>query len=272
MRMPYRALGMISALSAAVLVTTSSPASAAVVLTDQAVRSATTAEQYPFDLTRPSWSAVALYGAAGSDYDLKLRDSGGIEVARSQRLGGFTDFAVINGNTGRAPLGRYTMDTVLYSGSGRHWADLDTGKFEISLPAITHRGSTGPSDPDLAFMSVNTQDLISVRDIQLSGNEKFWVNRANAQNRLFLVESDPASPVTFAQGRSVAAALQKTEQIDGCTVYTVRKTGRHALVMIREAEPAPDASVNEGLVIRRYSEAEPKVCPVKNFPAPTKVP
>ncbi|GAA3338495.1 hypothetical protein GCM10020358_18800 [Amorphoplanes nipponensis] len=258
-------------LAAVVLVVTFSAgaASASTGLGDGEVRLARTAQDYTYRTYQRHWSVVAVQPAAAADWDLTLRDNAGTTVATSLYGAGRTDFVAVDSNAGRRPLGAYTAAVTAYT-PGLYWVQQHTGTDTITLPPVTHHGVTGAGDPDLAFAGLADHDVVSIVDIELSAGESFWATTTTAASSLFLLESDPSAPATFAQGRATAAARQHTQVLDGCTLYTAQVSGRHALVMIGDRSPEThDPTQGQGYALHRVDPSTPASCPQRNFPAPT---
>jgi hypothetical protein len=257
--------------TAVVLVVAFSPgaAHASTGLGSGEVRIARTPQDYTYRTYNRHWSIVALQPAATADWDLTLRDKTGSTVATSLLGAGRTDFVAVDSNTGKRPFGAYTAAVTAYT-PGVYWVQHLAGTDTLTLPAITHHGVTGPSDPDLAFVSLAEHDLVSITDIQLSAGESFWANTTTAASSLFLLDSDPANPATFAQGRATAAARQHTQVLDGCTLYTAQRSGWHALAMIGDRAPKKSSPAQgTAYALHRVDPAAPASCPQRNFPAPT---
>lgn len=258
-------------LATVVLAVTLTPgaASASTGLGDGEIRLARTAQDYTYRTYQRHWSVVAVQPSATADWDLTLRDGAGTTVATSLYGAGRTDFVAVDSTTGRRPLSVYTAAVTAYT-PGRYWVQQHTGTETITLPAITHHGVTGAGDPDLAFAVLADQDVVSIADIQLSAGESFWASTPTAASSLFLLESDPADPATFAQGRAAATTRQHTQVIDGCTLYTAQRSGRHALVMIGDRAPEThEPTQGRAYALHRVDPSTPASCPQRNFPAPT---
>ncbi|MGC4885585.1 hypothetical protein ACLQ2W_00145 [Micromonospora sp. DT227] len=238
-------------------------------LGDGDVQIARTAQDFSYRTYNRHWSVVAVQPAATADWDLALRDSSGTTVASSLYGVGQTDFVAVDSNIGRRPFGSYTATVTQYT-PGVYWIQQRTGADTITIPAITHHGVTGPSDPDLAFVSLADNDVVSIADIHLSAGEQFWANTTTAWSTLLLIESDLSVPTTFAQGRATATARQHTQVLDGCTLYTAQRTGWHALVMIGNRAPTTHTPPQgTAYALHRVDPSTPTNCPQRNFPAPT---
>jgi hypothetical protein len=144
------------------------------------------------------------------------------------------------------------------------------GNTITTLPTPDNNGVTGPSDPDLAFAWVHSQDVVSVSDIYLTAGQKFWVNVANASQGFYLLESNPADASTFIRTRSQAIAIPGTKYAQGCTMFTANYTGWHGLVEVNSDLPHA-TNPQEGIanVLDGYDAARPNTCPQRNFPDPT---
>ena len=255
---------MITAVVATVLV--GQAAYAGTPLADGAVVTTSTATTYTFNTTTYYWSIVAV--ATPVDYDLRLYDSTNTLLATSDYATGTTDFIAINSNL--KTLGSYSAAVSHWSGAGPYYVQQNQGHTVTTLPASANDGVSGPSDPDLTFASVDSQNVINVSDIYLTAGQKFWVNSANTNGYFFLLESNPADPSTFVRTRAQAAAIAGTKYAQGCTMYTANYTGWHALVEVNQDLPHA-TSPQEGLAnaIVAYDPARPNTCPQRNFPDPT---
>ncbi|GAA2511473.1 hypothetical protein [Winogradskya humida] len=233
------------------------------------IRIARTAQDYTYRTYNRHWSVVAVQPAATADWDLALRDNAGSIVATSVYGAGRTDFVAVDSNVGRRPFDVYTAVVTAYT-PGLHWVQQFAGTDTVTLPAVTHHGVTGAGDPDLAFVSLADHDVVAIADLYLSAGESFWANTTTAAASLFLLDSDPANPGTFAQGRATATARQHTQVLDGCTLYTAQRTGWHALVMIGDRAPEThNPTQGTAYALHRVDPGTPASCPQRNFPAPT---
>jgi hypothetical protein len=216
----------------------------------------------------PYWSVVALQPVSTSDDDLKLRSSTGSTTFGTSTLGtGKTDFVAINTNGGFQPTGSYQALVLPFSGSGGYAIQYVQGHTVINLPTPANDGVSGAGDPDITFAVLSNDKVVSVADIFLSAGQKFWATTTTAGNRLYLLESNPASPSTFFRSRGLAGTAVHSV-VDGCTLYTATYGGWHALAVVADRSPtAPGAGI--GFALHRFNPAKPTTCPVKNFPAPT---
>lgn len=231
-----------------------------------ATSSATTAD-YTFSSTTYYWSVVAVAGAA--DYDLRLTDSGSGTLIGSSVYGtGVTDFVAINSNL-RA-LGPYTATVTRYAGSDPYSVEQAQGHSITTLPRPANDGVSGAGDPDLAFASVSSTDVISVADVYLSAGDAFWANTANTGGNFYLLESNPADPATFIRGRAQATAIAGTRNAQGCTLYTANYSGWHGLVVVNPHPPRVTIpGSGYAYALHRYDPARPNTCPQRDFPGPT---
>lgn len=221
---------------------------------------------YTFTTTSYYWSIVAV--ATSSDYDIRLYDVGGALLGTSDYGTGVTDFIAINSNL--RPLGWYDATVTRFSGTGSYYVQQNQGHTVTTLPVPDNDGVTGPSDPDLAFASVLSQNVVSVSDIYLTAGQKFWVNAVDPGQQFYLLESNPADPSTFIRTRAQATAIAGTSTAEGCTLYTANYTGWHGLVEVNSDLPhttSPQQGVANAL--DGYDPARPSTCPQRNFPAPT---
>ncbi|MEU7982565.1 hypothetical protein AB0B63_29040 [Micromonospora sp. NPDC049081] len=238
-------------------------------LGDGDVLVARTAQDYVYRTYQRRWSVVAVQPAATADWDLTLRDAAGTTLATSWYGLGRTDFVVVDSTAGHRPFGAYTAAVSAYT-AGPYWVQQRTDTTTITLPPVTHSGTTGAADPDLTFSSLVDHDVITVADLYLTAGESFWANTTTAASSLLLAESDPADPTTFAQGRATVAARQHTQVLDGCTLYTAQRTGWHALVQLGDRAPSTHVPTQgTGYALHRVDPARPLSCPQREFPGPT---
>lgn len=103
-----------------------------------------------------------------------------------------------------------------------------------------------------------------------TAGESFWATTTAAAQNMYLLEANPSNTATFIQGRPLAASLQHTQVIDGCTLYTAQYTGWHALVIVSDTYPQttnPGSGIAFG--IHAYNSAQPDSCPMADWPNPT---
>jgi len=255
----------IAAVAATLLVAQSAYASSP--LADGAIvdTNAVTAS-YTFNTISDYWSIVGV--ATSADYDLSLYDVGGSLLGTSDYGTGVTDFIAINSNL--RPLGWYSATVTHYSGTGSYYVQQNQGHTVATLPVPDNDGVTGPGDPDLAFASVDSQNVISVSDIYLTAGQQFWVNTADTGQYFFMLESNPADPSTFIRTRAQATAIAGTSTAEGCTLYTANYTGWHGLVEVSTDLPhATSPQQGTANALDGYDPARPSTCPQRNFPGAT---
>ncbi|MFY1627783.1 hypothetical protein ACN268_32005 [Micromonospora sp. WMMD735] len=238
-------------------------------LGDGDVQIARTAQDYTYRTYQRHWSVVAVQPAATADWDLTLRDAAGSTLATSLYGLGRTDFVVVDSTAGHRPFGAYTAAVTAYT-PGPYWVQQRTDTATITLPPVTHSGTTGAADPDLTFSSLVDHDVVTVADLWLTAGESFWAHTTTAASSLLLAGSDPADPTSFVQSRATVAARQHTEVIDGCTRYTAQRTGWHALIQIGDRAPSTHVPTQgAGYALHRIDPARPLSCPQREFPGPT---
>jgi hypothetical protein len=87
---------------------------------------------------------------------------------------------------------------------------------------------------------------------------------------VFFLESNPASPATYVRSRGSAVSSASGRVVDGCTIYTARFTGWHAIAVVTNSLPAAtNPPGGSAYPLHRYSPSRPTSCPIKNFPGPT---
>jgi hypothetical protein len=229
----------------------------------------TTTQQYSYTTQYDYWSVTAVQPTATSDYDLTLYDVTGAPLASSTYGTGKTDFVAVDSNIGTRKFQTYYPDVTLYT-AGSFWVQAQYGARAVALPTPTHHGTTGFSDPDIAYITLNSDDVVSIEDIYLTAGQSFWAVSPTAASQLYLLEANTASPASYVQSRYGVSLLQHTQAIDNCTLYTASITGWHALVMVRDSAPTVTNPV-QGIAfgLHKYDPTQPTYCPMANFPAAT---
>ena len=223
---------------------------------------------YTFSTSTPFWSIAAIQPVSG-DVDLRLYNTSSQQIGASLLGTGKTDFVAINSNSGFRPYGGYRATTNPYSGSPGYWIEQIQGHSVITLPTPANDGVSGASDPDITFAALFEADAVSIQDIYLTAGQKFWANSATAGDYLFLLESNPADSTTFLRDRSTASATTTHSTVDGCTLYTAKYTGWHALALIGNVPLIIPGSGGVAHALHRWNPAKPTTCPIKNFPDAT---
>lgn len=239
------------------------------VLPNGGLVAASTAQSFSYTTNVDYWSVVAVQPTATSDYDLFLYDAGGSQLSSSGYPTGQTDFVAVDSNTGTRPYGTYYPHVSQYM-PGSYWIQAQYGASIITLPQVTHHGTSGAGDPDIAFISLSSNNIVSIADVYLTAGQSFWAVSPTASTELYLLEANPSQSSTFVQGRPTAASQQHTQAIDNCTLYTAQLSGWHSLVLIANTPPTttnPQQGIAVGL--HRYDPTQPNYCPLANFPAPT---
>jgi hypothetical protein len=222
---------------------------------------------FDFNTTSTYWSVVGVY--SDSDYDLDLSGSGS-PLGSSAYGSARTDFIAIDSNSARRPLGAYQATVRRYSGTNPFAAEQMQGRFVTTLPTPANDGVSGPGDPDIAIVGIDTGRVVRITDIYLTAGQSFWVKKTDVDSDFFLLESDPSTPSTWVRSRGDAVSSADARVVDGCTIYTARFTGWHATVMVNNSWPAPTTpKTGTGYPMMRYSPSRPTSCPIKNFPGPT---
>ena len=238
-------------------------------LASGALVTGTITQQYSYTTSYDYWSVTAVQPTATSDYDLTLYDAGGSTLASSTYGEGITDFVAVDSNAGTRSFQTYYPRVNLYS-PGSYWVQAQYGARTITLPTPTHHGTTGFSDPDVAFIVLNSDDVVSIADIYLTAGQSFWAVSPTAASELYLLEADTTHPSTFVQSRAEATVRLHTQVIDNCTQYTATTTGWHALVLVKDTPPTVTSPV-QGIAfgLHQYDPTQPNYCPLANFPAAT---
>lgn len=265
---------LISAAGAALLLVLAdaATASAGTVLPSGAVLTGSASQQYSYTTSHPYWSVTAVQPTTSSEYFLELDDKTGNQLQASDYGTGLTNFIAVDSNWGTEPYQTY-FPFVNAVKAGSYWIQAQYGSTEVSIPTPTHQGTTGFGDTDIGYMSLNSNNVVSIADIYLTAGESFWASTPVASSELFLLEANPAYSSTFIQNRAAATIKQKTQVIDNCTLYTASVTGWHALVLIDDTPPvttSPQQGIAFGL--HQYDATYPNYCPMADFPAATPAP
>lgn len=229
----------------------------------------TTTQQYSYTTQYDYWSVTAVQPTSTSDYDLTVFDAGGAALASSTYGTGITDFVAVDSNSGTRPFQTYYPEVSRYT-SGSYWVQAQYGARTVTLPTPTHHGTTGFSDPDIAYISLNSDDVASIADIYLTAGQSFWAVSPSAASQLYLLEADTSHASTFVQSRYTATQRLHTAVVDNCTLYTATTTGWHALVLVKDTPPTvtnPVQGIAYGL--HQYDPTQQNYCPMANFPAAT---
>lgn len=222
---------------------------------------------WDFSTTSRYWSIVGVY--SDSDYDLDLSASG-TRLASSTYGSARTDFIAINSNDGARPLGSYRATVRRFSGTANFAVEQQQGRFVQNLPTPANDGVSGPGDPDITIVGIDSGRVIRIVDIFMTAGEAFWLKDTDPDGFAFFLESDPSSPATWVRTRSSAVSSANARVVDGCTIYTAQFSGWHAIALVNNSNPNPtDPRTGTGFPLHRYSSARPTSCPIKNFPGPT---
>ena len=257
----------------ALVLGTAPGASANTGLTSGAVVTGTAEQNFQYTATWDYWSVTAVVPTSTSNYELYLFGPGGAYLGASTYGAGYTDFMAVDSNTGTRGLPQTYSPEVTENTAGRYWIQAQYGATEVSIPTPTHQGTTGFADPDIGYMSLDSNDVVSISDIYLTAGESFWASTPTAADNLFLLEADPSSSSTWVQSRAIATIREHTQVIDNCTLYTATITGWHALVMIDDTQPVttnPQQGIGIGL--HQYDPTLPSYCPMADFPGATPAP
>ena len=270
MRHPNR-VWLSSAAALALVAATAGSASATVVPTSgQVLTSSVAPSFYSYAADVSYWSVIAENPQQPSDYDLYLYNVSGTEVGYSDYGAGHTDFVAVDSNSGTEAYQNWFATVTRWAGTGPYALQAQYGASSLTIPTPTHQGTTGSGDPDLAFMALPSTGVVNIKDIYLTAGETFWATTTAAAQNMYLLEANPSNTATFIQGRPLAASLQHTQVIDGCTLYTAQYTGWHALVIVSDTYPQttnPGSGIAFG--IHAYNSAQPDSCPMADWPNPT---
>jgi hypothetical protein len=245
-------------------------AGAGVTLVSGSVTSGTVTQSYQYTASVPYWSVTAVVPTSTSDYDLYLYDAGGALLADSTYGDGVTDFVAVDSNAGTRTAPQTYSPQVKQYAPGQYWAEAQYGSSVVRIPTPTHQGTTGFSDPDIAFMTLTSNHVVSIADIYLTAGQSFWATTPTAGNQMYLLEADPSYASTFVQSRLEAGIRDHTQVVDNCTRYTASLTGWHALVLVDDSQPvttSPQQGIGIGL--HAYDASNPNYCPMAQFPGAT---
>lgn len=265
-----RRLRYTGAAALALVVVTAQTASAGANLPSGSPVTGTVTTQYQYTASYGYWSVTAVVPTSTSDYDLYMYDKNNSLLASSTYGDGVTDFVAVDSNAGTRTLPQVYNPQVKQYAPGQYWVEAQYGATEVSIPAPTHQGTTGFSDTDIRFISLNSNHVVSIADIYLAAGQSFWATTPVAANQLFLLEADTSVPSTFVQSRVEASIRDHTQVVDNCTRYTATTTGWHALVLVSDTQPvatSPQQGIAFGL--HAYDASQPNYCPMSGFPGPT---
>lgn len=255
------------------VIATAQAASANTSLANGSVVTGTAAKNYQYTATWDYWSVTALIPTASSNYELYLSTSAGTFLGASTYGAGLTDFMAVDSNTGTQSVPQTYDPEVTDAKTGQYWIQADYGTSEVQIKTPTHQGTTGFSDPDISYMDLDSNDVVSISDIYLTAGESFWAATPTDANELYLLEADPNYSSTWVQSRAIASIRQHTKVIDNCTLYTASITGWHALVLVDDTQPvATNPQQGIGIGLHQYDPTEPNYCPMADFPAATPAP
>jgi hypothetical protein len=265
-----RRLRCTAAAAVTLVVAAAQTASAGANLPSGAPVTGTVTTQYQYTASYGYWSVTAVVPTATSDFDLYLYDKNNSLLTSSTYGTGITDFAAVDSNSGTRTLPQVYNPQVKQYSPGQYWVEAQYGATEVTIPAATHHGTTGFADPDIAFLSLNSNHVVSIADIYLTAGQSFWATTPSAASQMYLLEADTANPSTFVQNRVQATIRDHTQVVDNCTRYTATTTGWHALVLVDDTPPAttsPQQGIAYGL--HAYDASQPDYCPMSGFPGPT---
>ncbi|WP_034272008.1 hypothetical protein [Actinospica robiniae] len=252
---------------------TAQTASANTALANGGVSTGTAAQNYQYTATWDYWSVTAIIPTTTSNYELYLYNSAGTYLGASTYGAGYTDFMAVDSNTGTESVPQTYDPEVTDAKTGKYSIQADYGTSEVQIKTPTHQGTTGFSDPDISFIALDSDDVVSISDVYLTAGESFWAVSPSDANELYLLEADPSYSSTWVQSRAIATIRQHTKVIDNCTLYTASITGWHALVLVDDAQPV-NTSPQQGIAIglHAYDPTQPNYCPIADFPAATPAP
>jgi hypothetical protein len=255
------------------VIVTATPAFASVALSNDTVYTYSSTQTFSYATSVPYWSVTAELPQTPAD-GLDLLNVGGGLLDSSQSAAGHTDFVAVDSNSGTEPYQTY-YPYVPHPSSGSYVVEVQDGASIVTIPTPTHQGTTGFSDPNLAFMNVNSNQVVSISDIYLTAGESFWASgQGSAGSELYLLEANPSNSSSFIQSRAAAAGDQNEKVVDDCTEYTAEVTGWHALVMVSDTWPvttSPQGGI--AFALHAFDATDPVgYCPIADFPAATPAP
>ena len=179
---------------------------------------------FRYDTSAPFWSATAIRPGQEVDYDLRLFDGPNLtRVLASSNFGpGNVDYVVVDSRN--RPLGDYYPQVSRYSGNSL---------YEIEA----HHGGIILGDGRVS-VTMTAREVVQIRDTFLSGSVPtfFRIRPSNPRQdgELFLHQSDPANPTTWAQGRyaGVAASAGAGPGSPEAFSHTSAAGGWHGLVLV----------------------------------------
>jgi len=271
----HRKRFMLPGAAALVLVaSTAAPAFAGGAITGGTVYSYYTAQGFNYTTSVPYWSVFAEVPESPTDYLSLYNSSFGLLGWSEEAEAGETNFVAVDSNSGTQPYQTYNATVPHYPGTGEYAVEVQDGANTVTIPTPTHQGTTGFSDPDLAFMTVMDNQIVTIRDIYLTAGESFWASgQGTAEENLLLLEANPSNSSSFVQTRAAATGDQNTQVIDDCTLYTAEVTGWHALVIFSNTFPDSNSQEGLGIALHAFDATDPAgYCPIADFPAATPAP
>lgn len=263
MRLPirWRRFGILTAASVSAAVFALPQAAIAAGLTDGTVYRPSSTTSYDVNPTRSTWSAVAVYSPY--QWNVSLFSGAGGWLASSTAPMGQTDFIAINSYA--RPLATYRAEATRVSGSPGYvqWRQASQ---KVVLPYPANDGVDGPSDPDIAIVSIRRSDVVSVATMWLGAGESFWVDTI-PNREFFLLETNPYSSGSTILTRSGATYVPGMRVVGNCTLYRANYTGWHGLLMVTNLTPMVTKPVSGfAVALHRFDPARPNTCPQRNFP------
>jgi hypothetical protein len=251
---------------------TAAPAFAGGAVTSGTVYTYSSQQLFNYTTSVPYWSVFAEQPLAPADYLGFYNGKFGL-LGTSQDAAGETNFVAVDSNAGTQPYQLY-YGFVPDSPAGQYSVEVQDGANTVSIPTPTHQGTTGFSDPDLAFMTVMNNQIVTIRDIYLTAGQSFWASgQGTAEQNLLLLEANPSNSSSFIQTRAAATEDQNTQVIDDCTLYTAEVTGWHALVIVSNSTPNGNGQEGIGIALHAFDATDPAgYCPIADFPAATPAP
>jgi hypothetical protein len=184
----------------AVLAASASPASAAAPLASGiAILTSQVSATYGPQTTRPYWSVVATVGHLGGQSDLTVYGPNDALVGASAAGFGIVDWVAIDNNSGRLPVGAYTVDVSAATDGGRPTTHL--------VQFVSGGAMLTPGQPETAIGYANGPWLVDVRDVYLGAGQTMNLKVRGLDNLTAVhVLRSTDSPASWAPTRSDTAS------------------------------------------------------------------
>lgn len=256
-----RRLGLTATVFSVVAVLMAPQAAFAATLTDGVIVRPKSTATFDFATSRTSWSAVAVYSP--DQWNLSLYTGSGGWLASSTYPVGMTDFIAVNSDQLSPAPYRARATRVTGFGPYLQWRQATE---KVVLPTPANDGVAGPGDPDLAYVALRSNEVVSVAYTWLAHGEAFWVNSL-PNERFFFLETDPGNAGTAILSRDEAVRVPGMYVAGNCTLYRANHSGWHGLLLISDRAPVTTVPASGlAVTLHRFDPARPGTCPQRNFP------